>query len=273
MNALASALYVGKVVHQRVTPKRHRLAYNVFAMCLDVDEIDEVDRRLRLFSRNRFNWAGFHDLDHGTGDGRPVGEHVRGVLAEGGLDRYGAHIEIVCYPRILGYVFNPLSVYFCRDDGRALGAIVYEVNNTFGERKSYVIPVGEGEAHLVRQSCAKEMYVSPFTRAEGRYTFQIRPPRADRDDLLIGIQLHDADGAVLNARFSGVRRPLSAATLGRALAAHPLMTLKVIGGIYVEAARLWAKGVPIVPRHVSPRFSVTVVGVEPATRLAPEPHA
>lgn len=260
MKGSASCLYVGTVVHQRVRPRRHRLSYSVFSMCLDVDEIDHVARDVGGFSRNRFNWASFHDRDHGAGDGRPVGEHIRGVLAAAGLAQFGERVQILCYPRILGYVFNPLSVYFCSAASEGPGVIVYEVNNTFGERKSYVIPVAGDGGGIVRQSCAKEMYVSPFTNADGRYTFSVRAPGDEGDDLLVGIAFRDAQGAVLNARFQGRRAALTTGGLLVALAGHPLMTLKVIAGIHLEAARLWRKGVPLVPRHVSPSYSFTVAG-------------
>jgi hypothetical protein len=169
---------------------------------------------------------------------------------------------MLCYPRILGYVFNPLSVYFCEDESGTLGAIVYEVNNTFGERKSYVIATGGSHEQVVRQSCAKEMYVSPFTHADGRYSFHIRPP-GTASDILVGIVFHDTNGAVLNARFSGSEHEINDRTLMRMLLRHPLMTMKVIGAIHLEAARLWAKGVPMVPRHTSPRYSFSVVSTPP----------
>lgn len=268
-----SCLYVGKVVHQRVRPKRHRLSYSVFSMCLDVDEIDDLARLVRGFSRNRFGWTSFHDRDHGAGDGTPVGGHIRALLDAAGLARFGARVQILCYPRILGYVFNPLSVYFCAAEGERPGVIVYEVNNTFGERKSYVIPVGDDAGAVVRQSCAKEMYVSPFTKAEGRYTFSIRPPGGAEDDVLVGITLRDEQGAVLNARFRGRHVPLTSGSLVAASAAHPLMTLKVLAGIHLEAARLWTKGVPVVPRHVSPAYSFTVVGAGDGEGAGTKLHA
>ena len=262
MNGEGSCLYVGKVVHQRVRPKRHRLSYSVFSICLDVDEIDGVAGAVKGFSRNRFNWASFHDRDHGAGDGVPVGEHIRGVLDAAGLSGFGERVQILCYPRILGYVFNPLSVYFCSSGNMAPGVIVYEVSNTFGERKSYVIPVAGDGGAVVRQACAKEMYVSPFTKAEGNYTFSISPPGGTTDVELVAITLRDELGAVLNARFQGQRSPLTSRGLASALLGHPLMTMKVMGGIHLEAARLFAKGVPIVARHVSPKFSFTVVGAD-----------
>ena len=256
MSRFRSAIYRGRVVHQRLVPARHRLAYRVFALSLDLDEIDELARELPLFSRNRFNLLGFHDRDHGAGDGRPIAEHMRGVLTEAGLAAATARIRLICYPRILGYVFNPLSVYVCEDtDGRP-GAIVYEVSNTFGERHSYIIPVEHAPGGIVSQSCAKQLYVSPFTSDTGRYSFRVRAPG---DDLLVAVAFRDATGPVLNTHFTGTRQELTAGALAGLLAAYPLMTLKVIAGIHVEAARIWMKGVAVVPHRAAPRYASTLV--------------
>ena len=261
MKAMVHCAYVGKVVHKRLTPTRHAFVYRVFSFCIDVDEIDELARSLRLFSRNHWNLLSFHDRDHGNRDGTPVASHVRTVLRAAGLEQEGVRIRLLCYPRLLGFVFNPLSVYFCyRQDG-PLGAIVYEVSNTFHERKSYVIPVARHESGVVAQSCAKEMYVSPFTNRNGRYEFRVQPPG---ERVVVGINFGDDDGPVLKTHFHGKRRQLSDWSIAVLVARHPLMTFKVVVAIYIEAARLWFKGVPPVERHVSQEYSFTVV--KPTTR-------
>ena len=134
MSQLASCIYEGTVVHKRLTPRQHAFAYRVFALCLDVDEIDRVDRGLRFFSRGKRNLLGFWDTDLGEPGTDSVGTKARRLLDLSGLGSFGARIELVCYPRILGFVFNPLSVYFCRDDAGTVGAVIYEVTNTSGER-------------------------------------------------------------------------------------------------------------------------------------------
>jgi DUF1365 family protein len=255
MSQLASCIYEGTVVHKRLTPRRHAFAYRVFALCLDVDEIDRVDRSLRFFSRGKRNLLGFWDADLGEPGSDSVGAKARRLLEHSGLGPFGARIELVCYPRILGFVFNPLSVYFCRDAAGTIGAVIYEVTNTFGERKSYVIPVpGDGDA--IAQNCAKEMVVSPFTGASGRYGFHCIAPSGR---VVIGVNFREARQPVLKTHFSGERRPLNDRTIARLMACYPLMTLKVVGAIHFEAARLWAKGVPIVPRRASPAYSFTIV--------------
>ena len=256
MTRLASCAYVGTVVHKRLVPRQHAFSYRVFALCLDVDEIDALHARLRLLSRNRWNLLSFHDRDHGAGDGAPAGQHVRGVLRQAGLEHAGARIRLLCYPRVLGYVFNPLSVYFCDDSSGRPGAIVYEVTNTFRERKSYVIPVGGMPSEVIAQHCAKEMYVSPFTAREASYGFHVVPPG---DRVVVGVDVRDGGVPVLKTHFRGERRELTDIGIARLVARHPLMTLKVVGGIHLEAARLWLKGIPLVPRHSSPAYSFTVV--------------
>jgi len=263
MSATTSCAYSGTVVHKRLVPTQHAFSYRVFSLALDVDEIDRLAGSLRLFSRNRWNVLSFHDRDHGNGDGKPIASHVRSVLRQAGLGHASARITLLCYPRLLGFVFNPLSVYFChRQDGR-LGAIVYEVSNTFHERKSYVIPVTADDGGVIAQSCAKEMYVSPFTSRSGRYGFHVLPPG---ERVVIGVDFSSVDGPVLKTHFRGERRNLSDWTIAGLVARHPLMTFKVMAGIHLQAARLWLKGVPLVERHVSPVYSFTVV--EPTARDA-----
>ena len=151
---MRSALFAGHVVHQRTRPKRHRLRYSVFYLALNLEEAPSVGGALRLFSVNRFNIFSFHERDHGDGSGLPLLEQIRAKLRAAGLDAGGA-IVLMTMPRMLGYAFNPLSLYFCyRKDG-ALAAILYEVNNTFGQRHTYLIPAIPDADGLVRQESAK----------------------------------------------------------------------------------------------------------------------
>ena len=265
MSGFTSCAYTGSVVHKRLRPREHAFTYRVFTLCLDLDELDCLDARLRLFSRNRWNLMSFRDADFGDGRGC-LAAQIRGVLEAGGLGACGHRITLVCYPRLLGFVFNPLSVYFCHDAEDRLGVIVYEVSNTFGERKRYIIPVGASVEGGVAQACAKEMYVSPFTSPEARYSFHVHPPGAG---LVIGVDIADTSGPVLKTHFRGARRDLSDRDIAVLLLRYPLMTLKVVAGIHFEALRLWWKGVPRVVRHVSPRYSETIV-TEPMRVL---PHA
>ncbi len=244
----ASALYSGKVVHQRHHLRRHRLEYRVFSLLLDLDELPALASRLRLIAHNKRGLFSFQDRDHGPGDGGDLRSHVRRQLRQSGIKDADGPIRLLCYPRMLGYVFNPLSVFYChRADGR-LRALIYEVGNTHGERHSYVMPV-EGDDKVVTQECDKAFYVSPFVPMECSYRFRVsRPGRR------ISVAIHETAGdtPILDAWFSGERRPLTDRNLLWAALRFPLMTVKVIAGIHWEALRLWLKGLPI-HRHTPVR--------------------
>ncbi len=256
-----SALYTGQVHHRRFRPRAHRLTYRVFWMLVDLDEISALHNRLRLFSANRFNLVSFHERDHGAEPGKPLRPQIERHLASAGIDLDGGPIRLLCMPRILGYVFNPISVYFCHRRGGELAAMLYEVNNTFGERHSYLIPVAERAGRIIRQSCAKGFYVSPFMDMRMTYRFAVTEPR---DSISVSVRNLDAQGPILSAWLSGQRRELSDSTLLRTLATHPLLTFKVVAGIHWEAVKLWLKGIGLRARPAAPASPVTVVRVDGA---------
>lgn len=249
-----SALYAGAVVHARLRPLRHRLRYRVLNMLLDLDELPALDRRLALFAHNRRALFSFHDADHGDGSATPLRTQVETVLRAAGIDPAGGRILVLCMPRVLGMVFNPLTVYFCHGaDGRLL-AMLYEVNNTFGQRHAYLIPVEGAVPGVLRQRCDKRFYVSPFMDMDLTYAFRVTMPGAT---LGIAIDAHDAAGPVLFAAFTGRRRELTDARLFGALLAHPLLAGRVLGGIHWEALKLWRKGMRLRPRPDPPPAPVT----------------
>jgi uncharacterized protein len=255
-----SALYAGRVMHQRLQPLRHRLRYRVFSLLVDLDELPALHRALRWLSVDRFNLFSLRQADHGDGSAVPLKAQVEQRLAAAGLAT-GGSVRLLAMPRILGYAFNPLSVYFCHRPDGPLQAIVYEVNNTFGQRHSYLIPVDPAQAAgadaVVEQRCDKQLYVSPFLGMDLHYRFRVRPP-ADRLGLTVNV--HRDDGAmVLAAQFDAARRPLTDGALLAALATHPLLTLKVVAAIHWEALRLWLKGARLQPRPAPPADTLTVV--------------
>lgn len=254
--SIPSALYVGMVMHRRLKPRVHRFRYRTFWMLLDLDELPLLNRRLRLFSLNRFNLFSFHERDHGTADGTPLRRHVEKHLAAAGLDLGGGAIRLFCMPRVLGYGFNPLSIYFCHHRTGALAALLYEVHNTFGERHSYLIPVDPAQHGAIRQSSEKCFYVSPFMDMALSYTFRVVAPEAR---VSVAIRSADAEGDVLIAALSGQRKPLTDARLMIAFIGHPLLTLKVIGAIHWEALRLVLKGIRPRARPPAPEWPVTIV--------------
>lgn len=253
--SLASALYVGRVIHHRFRPRRHRLAYRNYWLLLDLDELPELPRRLKLVAHNRFNLFSVHDADHGSGEQRPLRAQIDAQLASAGIDLTGGKILLLTMPRLLGYAFNPLSVYFCyRHDG-ALKALVYQVHNTFRQRHSYVIAVGPGDTGAVQQHCAKRFYVSPFLDMEMRYDFRVEAPG---DAVRVTVRGSDRDGELIAATLFGRREKLTDARLLRLFFSHPLLTLKVTLAIHFEALLLWLKGLRLRPRPPAPERPVTV---------------
>ena len=237
----ASALYTGHVMHHRLRPRVHRLRYRMFSLLLDLDEIDALATRLRLFSRGRFNLMAFHDRDHGDGSARPLRAQAEALMAEAGLAHGGA-IRLLTMPRLLGFAFNPLSVWFCHDRAGLLSAIIYEVHNTFGERHSYLLPVAATAGDDVQQDVTKRFHVSPFLPMAMTYAFRVHPP-ADR--MAVAITASDDEGPVLFAVHRACRTELSDRALLHAAVTHPLLTIKVVVGIGWEALRLWLKRVPV----------------------------
>ncbi|MBV0933011.1 DUF1365 domain-containing protein [Marinobacterium weihaiense] len=251
-----SCLYAGQVMHHRMKPARHRFIYRVTSMLVDLEELPQLERRLKLFSRNRFNLFGFYDRDHGDGSDRPLIDQVRATLSEQGLALGQGRVELLCYPRLLGYVFNPLSVFYCYDEQDRLAAILYEVSNTFNQKHNYLIPIEADTDSQIRQSCDKGFYVSPFISMATRYHFRMQPPE---QRVAVCIRQTDAEGPVLHATFTGMRQPLTDRQLISTFLRHPLMTLKVIAGIHWEALRIWRKKVPLQPRPTPPAARTTLV--------------
>lgn len=245
-------LYVGKVMHRRLRPAPHRLEYRVFSVLVDVDRLPEIGRGLRLFSHNRFNLFSIHDRDHGNGD--DLKSHLKDVarqaLGHQRVDRF----LMLCYPRVLGYVFNPLTVYYGLDtDGQTI-VTIYEVSNTFGERHTYALKVDAGKDGVIRQDCGKVFHVSPFNRVNGSYAFRTRLPEATAS---VGILLRDETGPLIAAHFSGTHHPMRDRTLAGLFLAHGPMTLKVWAAIRYEAVKLWAKRVPFYKKPPAPETLVT----------------
>jgi DUF1365 family protein len=261
-----SAIYEGDVLHVRRRPRAHRLRYRVFSLLLDLDELGDLSKSLRLFGYNRAAVFSFWDRDHGLGEAGGLKGWLSDRLEDAGIRSAGMRIRVLCYPRIFGYVFNPLTVYFCETADRDCRAILYEVSNTFGERHTYIISVEDGGAGIERHTCRKRMYVSPFMPMDCTYRFDIAPPG---EDVRIGIHEEDADGPLFFASFRGRRRTLSDGALLRVLFRYPLMTLKVIGAIHWEALRIWLKGVPFHRHEARSRpFTSSVVEGKPEVPVA-----
>lgn len=256
MTQLTSALYEGPVLHRRVKPQAHRLSYRVFSLLIDLDELDALRGRFRLLGIDRPGLISFHQRDHGDGK-TPLRPWIEARLAEAGIEGSPFRIRMLAYPRVFGHVFNPLTVWYCdHGDGRP-AAILYEVNNTFGQRHIYLLPVSDGASDPIRQSCEKGFYVSPFLPMDMTYNFSVVRPDSGR--LSVAIRETDAAGDdVLHASFTGKARPLSDRGILATLLRHPALGLKVVGGIHWEALKLWRKGAAFHKRPAPPERLVTI---------------
>jgi DUF1365 family protein len=235
-------------MHARLKPMGHRFSYRVMSLLVDLDRLAEANRQSPLFGINCAALYSFRESDHGARDGSPLRAYAQTCAAGHGIDLTNGRVLLLCYPRLLGYTFNPLSVYFCyRADGE-LALLIYEVRNTFGDIHPYVLPVTSANISEagVRQQQDKLFYVSPFIEMAMRYHFRVRPPG---ECVQLRILETDRDGPLLAATFNGNRRPLNTKELLRAFFALPLVTLKIMAAIHWEALRLWLKGARLVPRN------------------------
>lgn len=244
------SLFTGKVMHARLAPVSHRFSYKMTSMLVDLDRLEEADSQTAIFSVNRSNLVAFHEKHHGPRDGTPLRAHIDTITARAGLDR-PARIELLCYPTVLGYTFNPLSVYFCYDENDTVIALVYQVHNTFGQSHSYVEPVLPDQVSPagIRQSRAKCFYVSPFMEMDMTYRFRIRPPA---DTVALRILEFDQTKPVLSATFHGTKIPANLNQFLRSVLQTIGITWKVTAGIHFEALRLWLKGLRPVDRPDPP---------------------
>ncbi|MEL6316248.1 MAG: DUF1365 domain-containing protein [Pseudomonadota bacterium] len=232
-------IYAGSVMHLRLRPKRHLFRYRVFCLWLDIDRIEETLAPLRRLRWNRFGLMSVHAADHGARDGSAWRPWVDARLAEAGRPR-PARVMLLSFPRMLGYAFNPLSIYYCYDAAGRLSDLVYEVKNTFGDQHPYVLQAGPERGGLHRQDQLKEFFVSPFIDMEKTYRFAIAPPGAR---LAVRIEETDAQGPYLIATWNGAAERLTDAALLRRFLAQPAMTRGVLAAIHWEALRLFLKGV------------------------------
>lgn len=257
-----ASLYAGSVMHARLKPVAHRFSYRVFNLLIDLDRLQEANRLSRVFSVSRFNLASFHEKDHGPRDGTSLRAHADRLLLEAGIRERAGQVFLLCYPRILGYVFNPLSVYYAYSENGSLIALIYEVRNTFGDIHSYVEPVHAGQSgpEGVRQMSEKAFFVSPFMEMKQRYKFRILPPGRS---IRVRILETDRDGPLFSATFSGSFEELNTVSLLRLCSSTPLLTLKVIAAIHFEALKLWLKGVPF----ISPSTREKTGGISQAREL------
>jgi DUF1365 family protein len=239
-----SHLLEGKVRHHRSAPFTYGLEHDVWYAALDLAELDELDRRLRLFGHNHRAAAVFRDADHLPVPAADVAAELRARLRAEGEDPEGWRITLVTNLRVLGHVFNPASFFLCRDAAGALRVVVVEVHNTFGERHLYPLRPGDGDgtsARPFKAGMAKDFFVSPFISMDGDYAVHVRD---EPGSLKLAINLRQAGRPVISTSLVLRRRRLTDRALARMLLRHPLVTRKTVGLIRLHALRLWLRGAP-----------------------------
>jgi DUF1365 family protein len=238
-----SRLAEGFVSHRRLGGPSHGFRYAVFMTLLDLDELPQLDAGLRLFGHRKARPLRFADADHFDGSPRGVRAALEHAVRAEGHRMPPGRVELLTNCRVLGYVFNPVSFFYCYDDADRLSLVVAEVNNTFGDRHAYLLPVADGGFEWRRK---KLMHVSPFNPADAGTYWVEAPPPGERIE--VAIDLTRSGETVVASRLSLATRPLTDAAVASALARFPFMTAKVTAAIHLEALRLWWKGAPFFPR-------------------------
>jgi len=248
-----SYIYTGSVIHKRFKPKIHSFNYKVFSLLIDLSEIDLLNKNLKIFSYNKFNIISFFNKDHGPRDGSSLKNWVVNNLKKNNIETNDIQIKILCYPRIFGYVFNPLSVFYVYDKNLVLISILYEVKNTFGEQHTYIFKTKK-ENNLIQHVCKKKFHVSPFIQMNCVYFFRLLKP-GNKISVIIDVQ--DLEGKILYASQDGIKSELNNNNLIKSYLKHPLMTFKIIMAIHYEALKLWIKGIKFIKKGIKIRNNVS----------------
>ena len=249
-----SFIYTGTVIHKRFKPKIHTFNYKVFSLLIDLSEIDLLHKTLRLFSYNKFNIISFFNKDHGPRDGSSLKNWVIDNLKKNNIESNEVKIKLLCYPRIFGYVFNPLSIFYVYDKNSDLIAVLYEVKNTFGEQHSYIFKTKK-EQNLIQHVCKKKFHVSPFIEMNCVYFFRLLKP-GNKISVIIDVQ--DPGGKILYASQDGLKSELNNNNLIKSYLKHPLMTFKIIFAIHFEAFKLWTKGTKFIKKNIKIKNNITI---------------
>ena len=249
-----SCIYNGTVIHKRYKPKEHFFKYSVFSLLLDLSELEILNNNIRFFSINKFNLISFFEKDHGNRDDSSLVDWVKKNLEQNQINTENIKIKLLCYPRIFGYVFNPLSIFFVYNQNDTLVSILYEVKNTFGEQHTYVFKI-DNENNLIQNSCSKKFHVSPFIEMNCNYFFRILKPG---ERLSVIIDQYDQVGKILYASQDGKKANLTGKELIKSYLKHPLMTFKIISAIHFEAFKLWIKGIKLVKKKLKIKNNITI---------------
>lgn len=253
----AGWLYAVTVMHRRRIAPLYRFTYRLFYLLVDIDRLGELHRQRRCFSHNRFNLLALHDRDYGARGAMSLRAWVEERLASAGIGLDGGRIRLLTLPRVLGFAFNPINLWYCdHADGR-LRAVIAEVHNTFGDTHCYLLRAASDDgddAYPLRQDKDKCFHVSPFFDRVGRYAFDLDRPG---DRLRIGIHETREGQPILDATLAGVREPLSDGRIVGQVLRMPWMTLKVVFGIHWQALKIWLRGARFHARPEPPPTAMT----------------
>jgi len=258
-----NAIFTGEVYHKRHTPFIHDFKYRVYGFWIDLDALDNTYNTTKTptyFSFNRWNLFSLYRKDHGPRDGSQIRPWIEAAAKKKGINLTGGKIYMLCFPRVLGYVFNPITLYFCYDRGSALRAILHQVKNTFGDQHGYLLPVIPADKKenqkTIKQDTAKIFHVSPFIQMDSHYNFTVKEPSAEGFHLAIHQTI--PDGKMLTATWtSGRAMDFTAPNLLKIFWSIPLLSLKVIIGIHWEALCLWIKGAKYIPKTQPPKKEIS----------------
>jgi hypothetical protein len=250
---MTSSIYNGTVIHKRFKPKTHYFKYSVFSLLIDLSELDYLSKKIKFFSHNKFNLMSFYEKDHGNRDGSSLILWVKKNLKDNNIDSENVKIKLLCYPRILGYVFNPLSVFYIYNVDEKLICILYEVKNTFGEQHTYIFKI-DNDQNLHQHNCSKKFHVSPFIEMNCKYFFRLLKPG---EKISVIIDQYQTDEKILYASQDGNRADFNTKELIKSYVKHPLMTFKIISAIHFEAFKLWVKGIKFIKKKLKIRNDIT----------------
>ena len=250
---MTSSIYNGTVIHKRFKPKTHFFKYSVFSLLIDLSELDYLNNKIKFFSCNKFNLVSFYEKDHGNRDGSSLVSWVKKNLEDNNINTEKVKIKLLCYPRILGYVFNPLSVFYIYNENEKLVSILYEVKNTFGEQHTYIFKV-DSDQNLYQHNCSKKFHVSPFIEMNCKYFFRLLKPG---EKISVIIDQYQTDEKILYASQDGQRVDFNTKELIKSYLKHPLMTFKIISAIHFEAFKLWIKGIKFIKKKLKIKNNIT----------------
>jgi DUF1365 family protein len=250
---MTSSIYNGTVIHKRFKPKIHYFKYKVFSLLIDLSELEFLSKKIKFFSHNKFNLVSFYEKDHGNRDGSSLVSWVKKNLEDNNINSEKVRIKLLCYPRILGYVFNPLSVFYIYNDNEKLISILYEVKNTFGEQHTYIFKV-DTDQNLYQHNCSKKFHVSPFIEMNCKYFFRLLKPG---EKISVIIDQYQIDEKILYASQDGQRVDFNTKELIKSYLKHPLMTFKIISAIHFEAFQLWIKGIKFIKKKLKIKNNIT----------------